>query len=227
MAEEIAALEHTDTWDLVPCHCATILIMCKLVYKIKTRSNGSIEHVLLHVVFNSSMVMTMRRPFLLLLTRPPFILLLWWPLFVGGRSLSLKNALLHGELHEEVDMHPPPGYSIPDGHVCHLHRTLYGLKQAPHAWFERFTLVLTDVGFVATQHDPALFIHTFPCGCTIILLYVDDMLIMEDDSKYNSFVKASLSKQFHMSNLGPLCSFLGLRSHPHLTTTTSPRESTF
>jgi hypothetical protein len=34
-------------------------------------------------------------------------------------------------LSEEVYMQPPPGYSVPDGMVCHLRHSLYGLKQAP------------------------------------------------------------------------------------------------
>jgi hypothetical protein len=43
MAEEIAALEQTGTWDLVPCPPRVRLITCKWVYKVKTRSDGSIE----------------------------------------------------------------------------------------------------------------------------------------------------------------------------------------
>jgi hypothetical protein len=43
MAEEIAALKHTDTWDLVPRPPSTVPITCKWVYKIKTRYDGSIE----------------------------------------------------------------------------------------------------------------------------------------------------------------------------------------
>jgi hypothetical protein len=74
-------------------------------------------------------------------------------------------------------MHPSPGYSFPEGHVCRLRRSLYGLKQAPRAWFERFTSVVIATGFVASQHDPALFVHTSPRDRTLILLYVDDMLI--------------------------------------------------
>jgi hypothetical protein len=43
MAEEIAALERTDTWDLVPCPPRVRPITCKWVYKVKTRSDGSLE----------------------------------------------------------------------------------------------------------------------------------------------------------------------------------------
>jgi hypothetical protein len=43
MAEEIAALERTDIWDLAPHPLSVVSIMCKWVYKIKTHSDGSIE----------------------------------------------------------------------------------------------------------------------------------------------------------------------------------------
>jgi hypothetical protein len=59
-------------------------------------------------------------------------------------------------------MHPHPGHSAPVGHACRLRRSHYGLKQAPRVWFEHFTSVFTVVGFVASQHDSILFIHTFP-----------------------------------------------------------------
>ena len=42
MAEEIAAFERTNTWDLVSLPRVR-LIACKWVYKVKTRSNGSLE----------------------------------------------------------------------------------------------------------------------------------------------------------------------------------------
>jgi hypothetical protein len=43
MNEEIAALEWTDMWDLVPCLSHVRPITCKWVYKVKTRSDGSLE----------------------------------------------------------------------------------------------------------------------------------------------------------------------------------------
>ena len=124
--------------------------------------------------------------------------------------MDVKNAFLHGDLHEKVYMHPPPGVDAPSGHVCRLRHALYGLKQAPRVWFERFFSVIKDVGFSSGDHDLALFIHTSPKGCTILLLYVDDMLITGDDSEHISQVKKHLSKEFQMSDLGPLRYFLGI-----------------
>jgi hypothetical protein len=108
-------------------------------------------------------------------------------------QLDVKNAFLNGELREDVYMHPPPGYSIPEGMVCHLRRSLYGLKQAPRAWFQRFAYVVIAAGFSVSAHDLALFVHVSPRGWTLLLLYVDDMIITGDDPEYIAFVKARLS----------------------------------
>jgi hypothetical protein len=43
MAEEIAALKRTGTWDLVPCPTRVHPITCKWIYKVKIRSDGSLE----------------------------------------------------------------------------------------------------------------------------------------------------------------------------------------
>jgi hypothetical protein len=89
-------------------------------------------------------------------------------------------------------MHPPLGYSIHEGMVCHIHCFLYDLKHAPQAWFHRFASMVTTAGFSASVHDSTLFIHVSPRGRTL-LLYVDDMIITDDDPEYITFVKACLS----------------------------------
>jgi hypothetical protein len=73
-----------------------------------------------------------------------------------------------------------------------------------------FASVVTAASFFVSAYDPALFIHVSPHGRTLLLLYVDDMIITGDDPEYIAFVKARLSDQFLMSDLGPLRYFLGI-----------------
>jgi hypothetical protein len=110
--------------------------------------------------------------------------------------MDVKNAFLHGDLNEEVYMQPPPGVNALPGYVCRLRHALYGLKQAPHAWFARFVSVIKAASFKPSDHDPALFIHLSPRGRTLLLLYVDDMLITGDDAEHISHVKRQLGSQF-------------------------------
>ena len=75
---------------------------------------------------------------------------------VRGWSISqvdVKNVFFNGELREYVYMRPPPGYSVPEGMVCHIRRSLYGLKQAPRAWFQRFASVVIAADFFGSAHD--------------------------------------------------------------------------
>jgi hypothetical protein len=125
-------------------------------------------------------------------------------------QLDVNNAFLNGELHEDVYMCPPHGYSVAEGMICHLRHSLYGLKHAPWAWFQRFTSAVTAAGFIASAHDLALFVHVSPHCRTLLLLYVDDMIITGDDPEYIAFIKARLSDQFLMSDFGPLRYFLGI-----------------
>jgi hypothetical protein len=212
MAEEIAALERTGTWDLVPCPPIVRPITCKWVSKVKTRSNGSLERYKARLVARGFQQEQGRdydetfAPFDHMTTIHTLLVVASvreWSI----SQLDVKNVLLKGELRKNVYMRPPPGYSVSDGMVCHFHRSLYGLKQAPRAWLQHFASMVTAAGFSTSTHDLPLFVHVSPCGRTL-LFYVDDMIITGDDPEYIAFVKARLSDQFLMSDLGPLRYFL-------------------
>jgi hypothetical protein len=64
--------------------------------------------------------------------------------------------------------------------------------------------------FSTSAHDPALFVHMSTRGRIHLLLYVDDIIITNDDPEYIAFVKASFSDQFLMSDIGHLRYFLGI-----------------
>ena len=87
----------------------------------------------------------------------------------------MKNAFLHGDLGEEIHMSIPPGFGIVEGNkVCKLKKALDGLKQSPHAWFRRFTKLMTATEYRQSQGDHTLFIkHSASWGVTALIVYVE------------------------------------------------------
>jgi hypothetical protein len=102
-----------------------------------------------------------------------------WEWFIS--QLDVKNVFLNGEMREDIYMRPPCEYSVSKGMVCYLRRSLYDLKQASGARFSRFATVVTAADFSVSAHDLALFVHMSSRGRTVLLLYVDDMIITCDD----------------------------------------------
>uniref|UniRef100_A0A2N9HTG2 CCHC-type domain-containing protein n=1 Tax=Fagus sylvatica TaxID=28930 RepID=A0A2N9HTG2_FAGSY len=215
MTEELQALEKTHTWDLVDLPHGKSAIGCKWVYKIKTKSDGSIERYKARLVakgYAQEYGIDYEETFapVARITSVRSLLAIaavhQWPLF----QMDVKNAFLNGELTEEVYMQAPPGYSDCSDKVCLLRRALYGLKQAPRAWFAKFSSIVHQFGFSSSSHDTALFIRRSDKGMILLLLYVDDMIITGDDHSGISDFKLFLHQQFEMKDLGHLSYFLGL-----------------
>lgn len=215
MQEELEALQKTHTWDLVDLPPNKTAIDCKWVYKIKTRSDGSVERYKARVVakgYHQEYGIDYEETFapVARLTTVRSLLAIAaakrWQLF----QMDVKNAFLNGNLQEEVYMRPPPGYDHPPNKVCRLRKALYGLKQAPRAWFAKFSSTIHRFGFRSSPYDHALFIRRTSKGYVILLLYVDDMIITGDDLQEIQDLKRRLNKEFEMKDLGLLNYFLGL-----------------
>ena len=125
--------------------------------------------------------------------------------------MDVQNAFLHGALHEEVYMLPPPGYRRQgETMVCRLHKSLYRLKQASRSWFQRFSSTIQEVGFQQSHADYSLFTKVCGHSITVVLLYVDDMIIAGNNEEAISQLKQFLSGCFRIKDLGPLKYFLGV-----------------
>lgn len=107
-----------------------------------------------------------------------------WPLY----QLDINNIFLHGDLYEEDYMQPPSGLSHLPRQVCLLRRALYGIKQAPRAWFEKFSSAVFNLGFIQSEADHTMLIHTSALGCTI-LHHLDDIVITGEDIIFLQSVK--------------------------------------
>uniref|UniRef100_A0A2N9G3P5 Integrase catalytic domain-containing protein n=1 Tax=Fagus sylvatica TaxID=28930 RepID=A0A2N9G3P5_FAGSY len=215
MDDELDALHKTHTWDMTTLPPGKSAVGCKWVYKIKTRADGSVERYKARLVargFTQEYGIDYEETFapVARLTSVRSLLAVaavrHWPLF----QMDVKNAFLNGDLLEEVYMQPPPGYPDSQNQVCRLRRALYGLKQAPRAWFAKFSSVVAQQGFTPSSYDSALFIRHTSTGITLILLYVDDMIITGDDIAGICDLQKFLSQQFEMKDLGTLSYFLGL-----------------
>ena len=138
MAEELSALNKKGTWDIVPLPLGNHAIGCRWVYKIKTKSDGSIEWYKAHLVakgFAQEYGMDYEETFAPVSKHTTIRALI---VVASARQWSIshmdvKNAFLNGNLQEEVYMVPPPGVPHKSGEVCRLKKALYGLKQAPRA----------------------------------------------------------------------------------------------
>lgn len=67
-------------------------------------------------------------------------------------------------------------------HVCLLKRVLYSLKQALCAWFGKIAKYLYFCHFKLLDANPSLFLKKMSTIYTILLSYVDDMIITGDNN---------------------------------------------
>ena len=153
MKEELDAVHKIGTWDLVDLPSGKSAIGCKWVYKIKTRSDGTVDRYKDRLIargFTQEHEIDYEETFAHVARLSSVITLIAvstarkWPLF----QMDIKNDFLNGELSDEVYMKLPPGYSHPLGfphRVFRLRRTLYGLKQAPRAWFAKFSSTISQL----------------------------------------------------------------------------------
>lgn len=58
------------------------------------------------------------------------------------------------------------------------------LKQAPRAWFHKFSSTLIHLGFQSAEIDRSMFFQITSFRTTILLLYVDGVIITGSDSNY-------------------------------------------
>ncbi|XP_059650779.1 uncharacterized mitochondrial protein AtMg00810-like [Cornus florida] len=78
------------------------------------------------------------------------------------------------------------------------------------AWFAKFSTTIGDFGFTSSSYDSSLFIRKTDSGITLLLLYVDDMIITGNDLAGISALKNFLCHHFDMKDLGRLSYYLGL-----------------
>jgi hypothetical protein len=105
----------------------------------------------------------------------------------------------------------PPGYPLAGPtYACKLVKALYGLKQAPRAWHATLKTELAKMGFSESSADAGLFISTDVGNPALLITYVDDILIVTNNTATRDSIKTNLMKAFAARDLGPSTFFLGM-----------------
>ncbi|KAK9044876.1 hypothetical protein V6N11_058767 [Hibiscus sabdariffa] len=216
--EEVCALEKNETWTITDLPQGKKTVGCKWIFVVKYNSNGGVERYKARLVargFTQTYGLDFIETFAPVAKLNTVRVLLSLAVNCDWRlhQLDVKNAFLNGKLEEEVYMKVPPGLQHIEGanKVCKLNKSLYGLKQSPRAWFERFTAIVLKNGYKQSLADHTLFIKVNSIHKrTILIVYVDDIILTGDDEMEISNFKKFLNKEFEIKDLGKLRYFLGM-----------------
>ncbi|KAG8478903.1 hypothetical protein CXB51_028748 [Gossypium anomalum] len=219
MQEEMESLHKNKTWDLVKLPKGKKTVRCKWVFKKKegtprveepkykarlvAKGYSQVPGVDFTDVFSPVVKHSSIRALLGIVAMHDLEL----------EQLDVKTAFLHGELEEDIYMQQPEGFTVSEkeDYVCLLKKSLYGLKQSPRQWYKRFDSFMTSHDFKRSSFDSCVYFKKNNDGSFVyLLLYVDDMLIAAKDKGEIRKVKAQLSEEFEMKDLGPAKKILGM-----------------
>ena len=119
-------------------------------------------------------------------------------------QMDVKTAFLNGNLTEDVYMMQPEGFVDPSnaGKICKLRKSIYGLKQASRSWNIHFDEVVKGFDFIKNEEEACVYKKKSGSSIVFLILYVDDILLIENDIPMLESVKTSLKNSFSMKNLG-------------------------
>ena len=210
-------IKKNKTWEIVERPKVQNIVDCKWIFTLKYKHDGSLERHKARLVakgYTQTYGVDYQETFALVAKMNIVRILLSLVAHYNWQLLQYdaKNAILQGDLDEEIYMNIPPRFEGNTGNkVCKLKKALYGLKQSPKTWFGRFAKVMKEFRYKQSQGDHTLFIkHSATGGVTTLLVYVDDIIVTRNDEREKHDVKQRLKKEFEIKELGKLKYFLNI-----------------
>jgi hypothetical protein len=127
--------------------------------------------------------------------------------------MDVKIAFLNGNLTEDVYMTQPEGFVGPKyaGKIYKLQKSIYTLKQVSQSWNLHFDEVVNGFGFIKNVEELCIYKKVSGSAVVFLVLYVDDILLIENDIPMTEVVKSSLRKSFLMKDLEEAAYILGIK----------------
>ncbi|KAK4699701.1 putative transposase, partial [Phenoliferia sp. Uapishka_3] len=207
-AEEMASIDKTGTWTLVPRPTnGENIIRTQWVFRKKRGANGEITRYKARCVvlgnhqregedFDEVFASVGKATTLRILQA------LRAKLNLKCVQFDVSTAFLGADIDKDVYVYPPPGFEYPPGKenwVLKLNKSLYGLRQSPRLWRQRIDEVLKRIGFELSKADDGLYILNRGKRFAWLFLHVDDGKIFSNDDALIAEIKAGLEKEFDLT----------------------------
>ena len=95
--------------------------------------------------------------------------------------------------------------------VCKLQKSIYGLKQAFRQWHLKFDEIVTANGFKENIVDQCIYMMVSGSKYIFLVLYVDDILLVDNDINLLIKTKQLLFNHFDMKDFGEASYVLGIQ----------------
>ena len=223
LQSEINSLNENDTWKLVPRPNNVNIVGNRWVFKVKCKSDGSIDRHKARLVaqgFTQTQGIDYDEVFspVVRMAAIRSLLALANAHDLEVHQMDVHTAFLNGELDFDVFMEQPDGFideKHPD-YVCKLNRSIYGLKQSARCWYLTLDAWLKENGFRQTGADGCIYVKTEKAAdgrvnFVIYPVFVDDFTPVSNNVAMLKREKAALCKRFKMEDMGDIREVLGLK----------------
>ncbi|KAL0289485.1 UNVERIFIED_CONTAM: Retrovirus-related Pol polyprotein from transposon RE1 [Sesamum angustifolium] len=128
-------------------------------------------------------------------------------------QIDVKTIFLNGLIEEEIYMDQPEGFHFRWRITEDLSspKVICGLKQASQSWNKRFDEVIWGYDFIKNEYDHCVYKKVSGSTAAYLMHYVDDILLIGNDVKMLGDIKALLSTQFFMKDMGEASYILAIK----------------
>lgn len=129
------------------------------------------------------------------------------------RHYDIKNAFLNADLTETIYMRQPKKYEVKgkEHYVLKLNKSIYGLKQSANLWNKNISDKLEELGYTQEKTDSCLYIkHNTGITC-YVTIYVDDIIMVSDNTEEIIKLEKGLSNMYTLTKLGRIKEYSGIQ----------------
>jgi hypothetical protein len=217
MVKEMESLHKNETWDLVKLPIGRKPIGRKWVFKKKMNGARQVDKFKARLVekgYSQVKGVDFGEIFspVAKLSSIRVIMSLAITFDIEIKHMNVKTMFLHGDLEEEMYLKQLEGFVVKGKQelVCKPKISLYSLMKSPRMWSKKFDTYILSFGFMRSKDDHYIYCKEGGTHFIYVSLYVDDMLLIENNMDAIKEVKKHLSSKFDMKDLGETNFILGM-----------------